>query len=70
MPLPEKIPICHHIATGACVRSDVVVAHDDAKHVSFFCRSCQGLQVFTRDNVKQPQRQMRSLPELKRYWHA
>lgn len=52
MPIPEKIPVCSNFSVGACNRSDVVVSRDDAECVAFFCRSCQGLQVFTRDNFQ------------------
>lgn len=70
MPLPEKIPPCSNVATGACVRSDVVVSHDDARHVGFLCKSCGGLQVFTRNDVKRPAPQRRPIREPKRYWHG
>jgi hypothetical protein len=51
---PDKIPTCNNVPVGACPRSDVVVAKEDNRHLSFFCRTCHGLQVFTKEDRPRP----------------
>jgi hypothetical protein len=60
MAIPEKIPVCHHVALKVCPKSDVICIEEHADNVVFFCRTCKGVQIYTR---QQP-RPMRHAPPV------
>lgn len=59
MAIPEKIPVCHHVGLG-CPKSDVICIEEHGDNVVFFCRTCKGVQIYTR----QKPRSMRHSPPV------